>query len=205
MNSKQLDSIFNARTNILKYYNNLGYNTDSYNNFSLVELNSMLESGNLDFKLDKEVKVYIKFHTEKALRVQFIEEMIDDLFNIENELTEKDHIVLIAKDSINDTIKQYLCKLFADRNVFIIHYSLKELQFNILDHKLVPKHICLSDEESDEFRKKYNITNNDQIPEISRFDPAAKAIALMPNKIVKIKRESKNSITSDYFRICMNK
>ena len=200
-----MDSIFNARTNILKYYNNLGYNTDSYNNFSLVELNSMLESGNLDFKLDKEVKVYIKFHTEKALRVQFIEEMIDDLFNIENELTEKDHIVLIAKDSINDTIKQYLCKLFADRNVFIIHYSLKELQFNILDHKLVPKHICLSDEESDEFRKKYNITNNDQIPEISRFDPAAKAIALMPNKIVKIKRESKNSITSDYFRICMNK
>ena len=43
--------------------------------------------------------------------------------------------------------------------------------YNILKHDLVPPHRILSETEKTNIEKKYNITNDSQFPEISRFDP----------------------------------
>ena len=82
--------------------------------------------------------------------------------------------------------------------------SIKRLQFNILNHTLVPKHIILNNDEREAFYKKYNIMNDKQIPEISRFDPVSQIIGIVPGEICKIIRPSKTAITSDYYRICVN-
>ena len=69
---------------------------------------------------------------------------------------------------------------------------------------MVPKHTKLTSEEAIKFRKDENINNDSQIPEISRFDPVALAIGLKPGDICKILRPSRISITSDYYRFCIN-
>ncbi len=52
-------------------------------------------------------------------------------------------------------------------------------------------------------RTKYNIMNDTQLPEISRFDPVAKAICIRPGEVCEIIRPSKTSIKSTYYRICV--
>ena len=50
---------------------------------------------------------------------------------------------------------------------------------------------------------KYNITNTVQFPDISRFDPVARAICLRPGQVCHIVRPSKTSIETNYYRICV--
>jgi DNA-directed RNA polymerase subunit H (RpoH/RPB5) len=50
---------------------------------------------------------------------------------------------------------------------------------------------------------RYNITDLNQIPDISRFDPVARAIGLRPGDVCHIIRPSKTSIKTNYYRICV--
>ena len=61
----------------------------------------------------------------------------------------------------------------------------------------------INDDEKEEFYKKYNVTEK-QIPEISRFDPVARALCLRPSQICKITRYDKISYKNDYYRICVS-
>ena len=92
-----------------------------------------------------------------------------------------------------------------DQKIHIIIININNLQFNILNHSFVPPHSILNSKEEQEFRKQYNINNNNSIPEISRFDPVAQIICLKPTEICKILRPSKNAVEANYFRICKNK
>ena len=94
--------------------------------------------------------------------------------------------------------------LYAHQGIYIAIFNIARLQFNILEHIMVPKHKKLTDEEIVAFKKEFNITNNDQLPTISRFDPVALAIGLKPNNICQITRPSRISITSKYYRFCIN-
>ena len=58
-------------------------------------------------------------------------------------------------------------------------------------------------EETLEFYTKFNV-NETQIPEISRFDPVARALCLRPKQICKITRFDKISYKNDYYRICVS-
>ncbi len=50
---------------------------------------------------------------------------------------------------------------------------------------------------------RYNITDKSQFPQISRFDPVAKAICLRPGQVCKIIRPSKTAIETTYYRFCI--
>jgi DNA-directed RNA polymerase subunit H len=95
-----------------------------------------------------------------------------------------------------------LNQIWEQDGIFIVIYNLDRLQFNILDHEYVPKHIILNDNEINEMKKRYNITKNTELPEISRYDPVAQAIGMRPGQICKIIRPSKTAITADYYRLC---
>ena len=87
--------------------------------------------------------------------------------------------------------------------IFIVIESIKCLQFNILKHVLVPPHTIIDDDEVKSVMQKYNITDKDQFPDISRFDPVARAIGLRPGQVCHIIRPSKTAITTSYYRICV--
>ena len=204
MDSEFYQKLYKSRITLLEYIKSLGYSTGEYENFSHSDIINMHNSESLDMHFKSAINIYCKYYTGKALRAQYIEEIVDDLFNLEGVIKEKDTLVIISKDISNDTIKKYLIQLLTDRKIFIVNIGIKELQFNVLNHVLVPKHTILNNEEANKVKTTYNIDDDKSIPEISRYDAVSKAIMLRPTQIVKIERPSKNSIYSEYYRFCIN-
>ena len=187
------------------------YNVKDYDDFSINEVNSMKQNNQLDMLLTKnnedlitkrKNKIYIRYFLEKMVKPINLEEMIDDLFNTEEILTKEDTLFIIIKDEINETLTNKLIHLWEKDGIFIIIESIKRLQFNILEHDLVPIHIIMNEPDVIEIMQKYNITKN-QFPDISRFDPVARVIGLRPGQVCNIKRVSKTAIETDYYRICI--
>lgn len=215
--SSLISSIYKARKTILELMDKQGYNINDYNNFSINEVNSMKQNNQLDMLLEKKNnendnssggnqnknKMYIRFYLNKMIRPANIQEMIDDLFNLEQILTKQDTLFIIVKDEANETIVNELKHIWEQDGIFIVVENIKRLQFNILNHILVPEHIIINEKEVEEVMKKYNIQNKHDFPDISRFDPVARVIGLRPGNVCKIIRSSKTSIKTDYYRICI--
>ena len=139
------------------------------------------------------------------MRPNNIQEIVEDLFNLEEILSKDDELLIIVKDDINDSIKSTLVNIWNSQKIFVSIISLKRLQYNILNHTLVPQHIIMTEEEKLDIKKKYNVIDDSKFPEISRFDPVSTLIGLRPDNLCKIIRPSKTSITSDFYRLCYNK
>ena len=210
--SSLISSIYNSRKNVLDLMEKQGYNVEDYSHFSINEVNSMKQNNQLDMLLEKKEddpdtkrknKIYIRYYLAKMIRPNNIDEMIEDLFNVEQILTKDDTLFIIIKDDMNETLTNKLIHLWEADGIFIVMINIKRLQFNILNHKLVPEHIVLNNAKVDEVMKKYNILNKIHIPDISRFDPVAQVIGLRPGKVCQIIRPSKTSVTADYYRVCV--
>jgi DNA-directed RNA polymerase subunit H len=76
----------------------------------------------------------------------------------------------------------------------------KKRKIDILLHELVPKHILLTKEETQELLDKYQIDVID-LPQMFEKDPVALAIGAKEGDVVKIIRESYTTVSSiDYYR-----
>ena len=203
-----ISQIYESRKNVLDLMNRQGYDTTGYSNFSVSEINAMKQNNQLDMLLEskpdsgKTQKIFISYYLSKTLRPSNIQDMIDDLF-IDETLKKTDTLYIIIKDHVNETMLNELKHIWERDKIFIVIESIKNLQFNILNHVLVPEHILMTDAEVAEVMRKYNITDFSQFPDISRFDPVARAICLRPGQVCRIIRSSKTAITSDYHRICI--
>jgi DNA-directed RNA polymerase subunit H (RpoH/RPB5) len=129
--------------------------------------------------------------------------MIDDLFNLEEILTKDDTLYIIIKDEVNETLINELKHIWEKDGIFVVIQSIQRLQFNILNHSLVPEHKVISKIEMEEVKKRFNIIDNKMFPDISRFDPVAQAIGIRPGEVCEIKRPSKTAIKTTYYRICI--
>jgi DNA-directed RNA polymerase subunit H (RpoH/RPB5) len=207
-----ISTVYNSRKNVLELMEKQGYNIEDYSNFSINEVNSMKSNNQLDMLLEKKEedsitkrknKIYIRYYLGKSIRPTNLQEMIDDLFNLEEILKKEDTLFIIIKDEINETLTNELKHIWERDGIFIVIESIKRLQFNILNHTLVPKHIVIPETEVLEIMKKYNITDKIQFPDISRFDPVSRAIGLRPGQVCKITRYSKTAIETFYYRICI--
>jgi DNA-directed RNA polymerase subunit H (RpoH/RPB5) len=210
--SSLISSIYKSRTIILDLMGMQGYNTYDYEGFSVNEVNTMkvnnqldmiLEKNDEDVDLKRKPKIYIRYYLAKSLRPQNLQEMIDDLFNIEEVLSKYDTLFIVVKDEVNDTLINALKHIWEQEKIFIVIQNLKRLQFNILKHVLVPPHRILNSAEVLTVKKRYNVMNDGQFPDISRFDPVAQAIGIRPGQVCEIIRPSKTAISAPYYRICM--
>lgn len=212
MSSILISQIYNSRKILLELMEKQGYNVNDYSNFSINEVNSMKLNNQLDILLEKnnpdintgiKNKIYIRYNLAKAIRPNNLQEIIDDLYILSETLTKNDTLFIIIKDEPNETIINELKHIWETDGIFIIIENINRLQFNILKHVLVPEHIIITDAEVQDIMFKYNITNTNQFPDISRFDPVARAIGLRPGQVCKIIRPSKTSIETNYYRICI--
>ena len=204
--------VYKARCNLIDMLQEQQYNVEEYIGFKTNELNAMIKHSQMDMLVENGSgnKIYIKYYEigekkPKILNKQVIDNMIEDLFEIEEILGNSDTLLIVANSEANDTIKGHIRHIWESKKIYIVIRDLKSLQFNILQHAYVPKHHILNTEEEDEFRKKYNIKDNENIPEISRFDPVSQIICIKPDQICEIMRPSKNSVETPYYRICKNK
>lgn len=195
--------VYNSRKNLLEILETRGFNTSSYNNFSISEIGILTEQDQLDMLLEdsNNKKIYVKYYINKVIKPANIYNMIEDLFYLENILTKKDDLMIIVKDEPNDTLVQTVKDIWMQDSIYTSTINIKRLQFNILNHVLVPKHSILSKPEEIEFKKKFNILDNN-IPDISYFSPVSLVLGIRPNDIVKIERKSRTAIKADFYRIC---
>lgn len=203
-NNSHIISILNSRKNLLDILEERSFNVTNYKNDGINEIGILLEQDQLDMlcENDSNKKIYIKYYINKILKPQNIYNIIEDLFYLESILDKKDDLIMVIKDEPNDTLIQTIKDVWMNENIYISLISIKRLQFNILKHSLVPKHIILNKEKEEEFRKQYNILNDTQIPTISYFDPVSLVMCIRPGNIVKIERYSRTSIDAIYYRIC---
>jgi DNA-directed RNA polymerase subunit H (RpoH/RPB5) len=210
--SSLTSAVYKSRSIILEQMQSQGYDVGDYSGFSVNEVNTMKTNNQLDMILEKldedpttktKGKIYIRYYLAKALRPGNLQEMIDDLFNVEEVLKKTDTLLIVVKDEVNDTLINTLKHIWEQDKIFIIIQSLKRLQFNLLNHVLVPSHRILSIPETIKIRTRYNIMSDAQFPDISRFDPVAQAIGIRPGQVCEIIRPSKTAISAPYYRICM--
>jgi DNA-directed RNA polymerase subunit H (RpoH/RPB5) len=209
-----ISQIYQSRKTILELMDKQGFDVTGYSNFSVSEVNAMKQNNQLDMLLETKVessgekssnskKVYIRYYLAKTIRPSNIQEMIDDLFVLTETLKKSDTLYIIIKDNVNETLINELKDIWERDGIFIVIESIKYLQFNILNHILVPSHTIISEDEVKKIMTRYNITDKIQFPDISRFDPVARAICLRPGQVCHIIRPSKTAITADYYRICV--
>ena len=72
--------------------------------------------------------------------------------------------------------------------------------FNIMNHKLVPLHMIISEKEKEELLKKYNIVSSG-LPKILDTDPASIYIGAKPGQILKIIRKSDTAKEAVSYRL----
>ena len=201
--SGNIVQIFKSRNIILDLLHTQGYDISKYEDPSITEVHTMFQAKQMDMLLEKSnKKAYVKYHLAKTLRTVNIYEYIDDLFNLEQILEKKDDLIIIIKDEPNEPLIKELKNILEKDGIFITVFNIERLQFNILDNEMVPPHRILSTQDANEIRKKYNITNDSQFPDISRFSPVAMAIAMRPGELCEITRSSKTAINSKFYRIC---
>jgi DNA-directed RNA polymerase subunit H (RpoH/RPB5) len=149
-------------------------------------------------------KTYVKYYLDaKQVRPQYLDEIIEDLFLVESVLTKNDTLVIIIDGEPNETIISKVNYLYDHDGIFVVIHNISRLQFNILEHNLVPPIKILSEGETTQILKTYNLKDTTQLPEISRFDAQALAISMRPGQVCEIERKSVTVMKYNYYRVCV--
>ena len=199
--------IYKSRATILKLLQKQGYNITDYSEFSINEIDTMFTNKQLDMLVTNENtdnKTYVKYYLDaKQVRPQYLDEIIEDLFLVESVLTKNDTLVIIIDGEPNETIISKVYYLYDHDGIFVVIHNISRLQFNILEHSLVPPIKILSEGETAQILKTYNLKDTTQLPEISRFDAQALAISMRPGQVCEIERKSVTVMKYNYYRVCV--
>ena len=226
--TNKIISIYKSRMTIIQLLEKQNYETKEYENFNINEIDAMIATGQLDMIVSKKVeetenssntsKIYVKYYLDsKQLRAPVLDDIVEDLFtslneeqsgdirdeNLQTTMSKKDTLVIIVENEPNDSIMAKVEYLYEKEGIFVVVFNIRRLQFNILNHRLVPPIHILTQTEKEEFMIKYNINSLGKIPEIGRFDPQAQAVFLRPGDICKFERESISALKYDYYRVCV--
>jgi DNA-directed RNA polymerase subunit H (RpoH/RPB5) len=209
--SPLISKIYKSRSIILDIMKKRGYNVEDYEGFSVSEVHSMNDNGQLDMFLESDTsskKIYIKYHLETRLSDKHVYEYLEDLFGEDDDddedktLKNRDEFIIVSKDKINASTQNLVDKIFKTDDKYINVYNVHDYLFNILDHEMVPNHRILNSEEKKEIINRYNVTKDSEFPEISRFDPVAKVIGIRPGELCEITRSSPMAVKTLYYRLC---
>lgn len=206
-NNNQILNIYKSRKNLLEIVKSLGYDVEDYEVFNINEIDAMVSNEQLDMFIEnpnEKRKIYIKYHlSSKQVRQGMLDDLIEELYNIENVLEKKDTLIIITEDEPNDSIVSKLKYIYDHDEIFVVIHNIHRLQFNILQHNLVPKCNILSEEDENNLMIELKIKTKKQLPEISRFDPQALALCLRPGNIAKFTRKSITALETVYYRVCV--
>ncbi|MBC8307985.1 MAG: hypothetical protein H8E55_71020 [Pelagibacterales bacterium] len=200
-----ISKVYKSRLILLEILKTRGFDIDDWTGFSVTEIQTLYNNKQLDMLLENPTtgkKIFIKYHLATRLGPVHVYDYVDDLFDIEDVLTTGDDLIIVSKDKVNTTIRDLVEQSFIKDKRFVNIYNLNDYLFNILNHTMVPSHLILDDKEKNEIKQRYNVTKDSEFPEISRFDPVAKAIGLRPGELCEITRSSPTAVQTKYYRLC---
>jgi len=207
--------IYNSRNTILELlHTKHHYNIDEYKGFSINEIDAMIQYNQLDMLLTHAegtgegivapYKTYVKYYIKSTLNEHTLQPIVEDLFILTDTLSTKDILIVILDGEPNESLQAHLKYKWNHDGIFVVVHNIKRLQFNLLDHHLVPSNIrILNAAETDEMIRKYLLKSTKELPEISRFDPMALAICLKPGEVCAFDRKSPTALLTTYYRVCV--
>ena len=185
-----ISEVYKSRRNILDIMEKQNFDVSEYSNFSINEVNTMFNNDQMDMILenDKDRKIYIRYNLGSKINESVILNFVEDLFYLSETLKKTDTLFIITKEELNDPLSNVLKHIWEKEKVHIVIESIARLQFNILNHNLVPNHRIMNENEVTAMMEKYNILSFEQLPEINRFDPVAKLIGIKPKEVCEIQK-----------------
>ena len=66
-----------------------------------------------------------------------------------------------------------------------------------------PAMTILKEEETKDMMAKFYVTELQQLPTMSRYDPMSLLLGLRPGQVCKVERESVAALSLDFYRVCM--
>jgi len=118
---------------------------------------------------------------------------------LEEDETKYELILLIVKEKLS----QNNIKIISSLKLPIQIFDIKELQFNITHHILVPKHTIINEQDVKKIIDDYSIKNKFQLPHILKSDPISKYLGLKNGDVVKITRISPTAGEYIIYRCCL--
>ncbi len=109
--------------------------------------------------------------------------------------------IVVVKVNLTPMAKDALRQM-AQRQYRVEYFRDSELLVDITEHKLVPQHIILSQQEKAELLSRYRLKPT-QLPRIQLQDPIARYLGLRSSQVVKIVRPSETAGRYITYRICM--
>jgi DNA-directed RNA polymerase subunit H len=208
--NNRVQTFYNSRLNLLEILKTIGYNIDSYEGFSVNEIDERMKTMQLDMEIKnpKGEKVYVKYLCDsktpmKMLNTKVLDQIIEDLFINTSTLEKKDTLILVIDGEPNDSMLDRFKYLHDHDGYFVVCHNIMRLQFNILKHEKVPKTEVATEQDVRDIMTKYNMTSREQFPEVSRFDPVSLALCLKPGQICKIYRPTPTAGISMFYRVCV--
>ena len=123
----------------------------------------------------KDDKLIVFFATKTKFNIEQLKYYIAEM----NEYNLK-HCIIVYPDQITSGAKKGIEDV-EHIDVEIELFSLKELQYNLTKHRLVPQHILLNKEEGNEIRRKYG----HDVPVILKSDPVCRYYNYKKGDIIK--------------------
>jgi DNA-directed RNA polymerase subunit H (RpoH/RPB5) len=212
-----LDLLVETRQKLLKMLKARKIDVTPYENFNKEEIKEMLqqsfkdksfikpEVGPLDIVLKNRHNntTYVKYRLDKIKTARAIESFIEEIYK--TQLKPVDNLIIISNEKINipgSSFNTMLNNFYNQKGYFVQIISLPQLLINIIDHRDVPKHEVISEEEKKELLEKYYIDDS-KLPNILRNDAMAIYLGILPGEVVRILRPSPTSGTYVSYRICV--
>ena len=214
MSNNRVKHLYISRKNIIYYLENLGYDVSDYSKFNIAEINAMeqntkTDNSELDFEVYKTNEngvvetCTVMYYIKNNIKQNILESMVTDYYEEKEENKENCNLIIISFNAMNDSLQKSIKSMWKKYNEYVVLLDIQSLQFNILEHSFVPKHIKLTTQEKIDLYESNNIKDDHQLPEIGMFDPVAKIILLKPGEVCKIIRYDKISIINEFYRVCV--
>eukprot|EP00873_Tetraselmis_striata_P033869 jgi/Tetstr1/454133/TSEL_041052.t1 len=154
------------------------------------------------FGVDVGAGVSVVFHTaQQSVKKQDVFTSADGASHIVLIINTKSSGSSAATKPNNATVKS-LDQEARARSARLEIWTLKETQYNVAEHQLVPKHTRLSPEETEQVMHDLCLKNRHLLPAIAVTDPMARYLLLQPGDVVRIDRPSPTAGKSVSYRCC---
>jgi len=111
------------------------------------------------------------------------------------------HAIIVVKVNLTPFAKTAV-KEMSMRGFRVEYFRDAELLVDITEHKLVPEHVVLTNQQKLELLERYRLKSS-QLPRIQLTDPIARYYGLKHNQVVKIIRPSETAGRYITYRICV--
>ena len=194
----KIEYIYNVYKNVLDMLIDRGYIVPKSINLSFKSFTKKYIKQDYNFVLVHKVKkhkISVIFNLNNKNKLQNIKQLLIDTY--ENLCIDKDEVLIILNQQPNNIIKKFIQSSIYKNKVDLFWLSI--LQINIIKHTLQPKFTLLNEDEKEALLDKYNIKIN-QLPKMSMQDPICKYYKFPKYSVVKIVRNTRQSISSEFYR-----